>query len=822
MRKNLPSLGRIKVGALALLFLPTLLHAQQPMSGVVTGVQGQAQLTRSALAAPAPLRVQDGIVIRDVIDTREKSLARILFGGKAAVTVRELSRLEVREENLPGGGTRSTIELNSGAVLVNVARQLMGPRDEVHIRTPNAIAAVRGSAVYAEAADIFSQITGNSVLNCIAPLVCPTIALAENFTSRFVGNGFSPPSPLPPGAANQIVSSMQTGKSVTREGNALQIVAGAVAEATALQSAATALVGGQSTVAAPSQVISPPPPQTNPQSDCSGEGCGSRSAPPPTPPSLPPAGCGSAGNIIQNCSFEITGSIPSWNTSGAVTSITDMKDVAGSVVFKPTDGSRMALLHTGTGAVPDVVTGRDTSKLSQSTSVLQPGKVYLITFDYNFMSNEFPNQTESFNDIFEARAIGSGESILLAQESRNSSNFKTDKPEITTSGKSDAGVSDFTLDAGNGYTDWQTASKTVMPDENIGTLEFSIADVGDNNVPSGVLVDNVKVELDPPLYVVPNGQSLTGPSQRPLVEFADQSTTFDSVLVASGNGPTGAASVSLSGPLLKAVRSDLNVPYSLLGLLNGSKLDSSSTDPLVWLQGGNYSLSTLKGTAIFDFWGTKTALDPHTQVAVGSGPTVAHAGPLLQASDGAAVNTQKVLKLDTALLEATMPVIKLIGSANTHTSLTTESSAIDLLKGKLISIGPVIALDKGLINVNKGSLINLTSGSRLVTVGDLLSLTNGSKINVFNGPLISVSGAGSTLDVSGALVNFGGTGGNKIIVNNSITPTATPSGLAVSATSGAKINIGPNPVINPGLGTISVTGSLIQATNNGQVSIKAK
>ena len=200
MRKNLPSLGRIKVGALALLFLPTLLHAQQPMSGVVTGVQGQAQLTRSALAAPAPLRVQDGIVIRDVIDTREKSLARILFGGKASVTVRELSRLEVREENLPGGGTRSTIELNSGAVLVNVARQLMGPRDEVHIRTPNAIAAVRGSAVYAEAADIFSQITGNSVLNCIAPLVCPTIALAENFTSRFVGNGFSPPAPLPPGA----------------------------------------------------------------------------------------------------------------------------------------------------------------------------------------------------------------------------------------------------------------------------------------------------------------------------------------------------------------------------------------------------------------------------------------------------------------------------------------------------------------------------------------------------------------------------------------------------------------------------------------------
>ncbi|MBI2229301.1 MAG: hypothetical protein HYU46_09390 [Deltaproteobacteria bacterium] len=100
-------------------------------------------------------------------------------------------------------------------------------------------------------------------------------------------------------------------------------------------------------------------------------------------------------------------------------------------------------------------------------------------------------------------------------------------------------------------------------------------------------------------------------------------------------------------------------------------------------------------------------------------------------------------------------------------------------------------------------------------------MANGSRINVFNGPLINVAGAGSVLDVSGALVNFGGTGGNKIIVNNSIAPTATLSGLPVSATTGGSVSIGPNPVKNPGLGNISVTGSLIQATNNGQVKIGA-
>jgi hypothetical protein len=78
------------------------------------------------------------------------------------------------------------------------------------------------------------------------------------------------------------------------------------------------------------------------------------------------------------------------------------------------------------------------------------------------------------------------------------------------------------------------------------------------------------------------------------------------------------------------------------------------------------------------------------------------------------------------------------------------------------------------------------------------------------------------VSVGGALVNFGGTGGNRIIVNNNIIPTATLSGLPVSATSGGNIAIGPNPIANPNLGTISVTGSLIQASNGGQVAIKGK
>lgn len=118
----------------------------------------------------------------------------------------------------------------------------------------------------------------------------------------------------------------------------------------------------------------------------------------------------------------------------------------------------------------------------------------------------------------------------------------------------------------------------------------------------------------------------------------------------------------------------------------------------------------------------------------------------------------------------------------------------------------------------------------MIVSGDLLSLTNGSRINVVNGPLNHVTGSAPTdtnadrtsfLNVSGSLVNFGGTGGNQIIVNNAIAPTATLSGIPVSnAGGGGAISI-TNPIKNPGLGTITVNGggSVIQTTSGGRVTI---
>ncbi|HYL79210.1 MAG TPA: hypothetical protein VEU07_00270, partial [Candidatus Acidoferrum sp.] len=122
---------------------------------------------------------------------------------------------------------------------------------------------------------------------------------------------------------------------------------------------------------------------------------------------------------------------------------------------------------------------------------------------------------------------------------------------------------------------------------------------------------------------------------------------------------------------------------------------------------------------------------------------------------------------------------------------------------------------------------SLAGGSVMTVTGDFASLVNGSKITVLNGPLIAVSGTSatgtpSTLSVSGALVNFGGTGGNQVIINNAIAPTATMSGIPVNKDAASFINIGPTPIKNLGtLGTVSVTGSMIQATGGGRVTITA-
>ncbi len=113
--------------------------------GVVTTLAGRATVARAALPQPLPLRFKDDVFARDRIATAEKSIVRVLLGGKALVTVRELSALTITEE-----AGRATVDLRSGKIALGVVRRRMRPGEVIEIRTPNAIAAIRGTVLVVE------------------------------------------------------------------------------------------------------------------------------------------------------------------------------------------------------------------------------------------------------------------------------------------------------------------------------------------------------------------------------------------------------------------------------------------------------------------------------------------------------------------------------------------------------------------------------------------------------------------------------------------------------------------------------------------------
>ena len=125
------------------IFAVTGASAQDP-AGTVTAVQGHVTVAR-ATTTPTELRFRDDIFVRDRLSAADRSLARILLGGKAVPTVGERSVVTITES--PG---LSVIDLASGKIALVVAKERMVPGERIDIRTPNAVAGIRGTVVIAE------------------------------------------------------------------------------------------------------------------------------------------------------------------------------------------------------------------------------------------------------------------------------------------------------------------------------------------------------------------------------------------------------------------------------------------------------------------------------------------------------------------------------------------------------------------------------------------------------------------------------------------------------------------------------------------------
>jgi hypothetical protein len=300
-------------GFFAVLLFPTLAPAQTGQGlGVVSTISGQATISRVALAQPIPLQFKDSVFDRDRISTAENSTVRVLMGGKALVTVRELSVLTITEEM-----NRSTVDLQSGKIALGVLHQKMRPGESIEVRTHNAVAAVRGTVIVVEVIRASAQAGGGStglttnvhVLHGSA-VVSPTnipgalpVTVNQFQTYSQIGNVLGSIRPLTPGGMSQLMSNLRsnpqfgqgsgggaTDQVVSQEQSrvATSFASGTPSDLNAVG----ALPGGNGAPSNNQQnapitppikpVVIPPPP---PQHTAGGI------VPPPPPPPPPPPGC---------------------------------------------------------------------------------------------------------------------------------------------------------------------------------------------------------------------------------------------------------------------------------------------------------------------------------------------------------------------------------------------------------------------------------------------------------------------------------------------------------------------------------------------------
>jgi hypothetical protein len=125
----------------------------QERVGVVATAVGPVTVARASMP-PEPLKFKDDVFVSDRVTTGDKAITRILLGGKVVVTVRERSTLTITEA--PG---LSTIDLGSGRIAVAVDRTRMKAGERVDIRTPSAVAGVRGTVLVVESLGDTSTIT---------------------------------------------------------------------------------------------------------------------------------------------------------------------------------------------------------------------------------------------------------------------------------------------------------------------------------------------------------------------------------------------------------------------------------------------------------------------------------------------------------------------------------------------------------------------------------------------------------------------------------------------------------------------------------------
>ncbi len=181
---------------------------------------------------------------------------------------------------------------------------------------------------------------------------------------------------------------------------------------------------------------------------------------------------------IRNSGFE-RGDLTGWGTTGAAQAIQQL--ACTGTTIEPTEADWMADISTGAGAVGGVG-----SALVQEFTV--PAGVDTLRFDFNFVSEEFPEFVGTiFNDSFRARITTPNGQSTIASVSVNQSGGFTLIGDCGFPGG----------DSTSGMTGWRQGSVDLSAFAGTATpitveLLYTANDAGDNIYDTHVLIDNVR------------------------------------------------------------------------------------------------------------------------------------------------------------------------------------------------------------------------------------------------------------------------------------------------------------------------------------------
>jgi len=175
---------------------------------------------------------------------------------------------------------------------------------------------------------------------------------------------------------------------------------------------------------------------------------------------------------IFNGDFEI-GSLAEWDVTGTASVIESLGPLS------PPNGEHFAFISTGPA-------GDNVDTTISRQFIVQPGVTELpIRFDYNFVSEEYPEYVDSiYDDSLEIVVVApNGTTTTLAAESVNASAF-------STIGGIDLPGGDDTV----GETGWKKALATIPITAGSGTYRVFITDAGDDIYDSVVLIDHIELK----------------------------------------------------------------------------------------------------------------------------------------------------------------------------------------------------------------------------------------------------------------------------------------------------------------------------------------